>query len=345
VKTTFQAEEQIFNDLMVLSKDCAAYHPDIIVWPETMVQATMNPETRGHLNTADMSERFHRALSHHAQQTSAYILIGAYGGRLKLEDNGLITLSRYNSVFLYRPDGSQDPRHYDKMHLVLLGEYIPFRRSCPWLFSLLSQFTPYDHDYSLLPGQHPTVFEMPLPSRGPNEPLVSPPNTSYHFGTMICYEDTVPDIARQFILDKQGHKRVDWLVNISNDGWFVRFSEDTEKVTPSAELMQHVAVCVFRAVENRVAIIRSVNTGISCMIDSCGRIQRTSLYSSSSMPDSPKRRAGIEGWFIDSIPLDGRVSFFSQYGQWLDILCACSFIVLSLWSTGTCLSKRLRHRP
>ncbi|MHC4510552.1 MAG: hypothetical protein ACYTAO_16620, partial [Planctomycetota bacterium] len=110
---------------------------------------------------------------------------------------------------------------------------------------------------------------------------------------MICYEDTVPAIAREFALDERGRKGLDWLINISNDGWFVRFQQ--EQVLPSAELPQHAAVCVFRAVENRLAVLRSVNTGISCVIDSVGRIRDG--YLAGTLPREAMARTGMAGWF------------------------------------------------
>ena len=74
-------------------------------------------------------------------------------------------------------------------------------------------------------------------------------------------------------MDAEGRKRIDWLVNISNDGWFVRFPKAQGRVIASSELPQHAAICAFRAVENRLAVVRSVNTGISCLLESTGRIR------------------------------------------------------------------------
>src|SRR5665811_1931947 len=95
---------------------------------------------------------------------------------------------------------------------------------------------------------------------------------TYRFAPLICYEDTVPDLVRQFVLSPEHHKQVEWLVNISNDGWFARIEGD--HVQSTSELIQHVTAGTFRAIENRVGILRSVNTGISCLIDPCGRLQQ-----------------------------------------------------------------------
>ena len=129
--------------------------------------------------------------------------------------------------------------------------------------------------------------------------------------------------------------RLDWLLNISNDGWFVRFSD--QKVQPSSELAQHTATCAFRAVENRLAILRSVNTGISCMIDTTGRIKNSFL--DGNLPTNPMDRTGMAGWFTDKVPIDNRVTFFSRYGQWLDISCQIAFVAILI----SLIAKRLKR--
>ncbi len=141
---------------------------------------------------------------------------------------------------------------------------------------------------------------------------------------MICYEDAVPFMARKFALDERGNKRINWLVNISNDGWFVRF--ENGKVLPATELSQHAAICAFRAVENRLAVLRSVNTGISCMIDTLGRIKDG--YAAGNLPQKAFDRQGVMGWFADTVPIDARTTFFSKHGQWLDFACQLSVVVI-----------------
>src|SRR5258706_14052027 len=59
---------------------------------------------------------------------------------------------------------------------------------------------------------------------------------------------------------QDGRKRANFIVNITNDGWFV-FNE----------MPQHLQAASFRCIENRVPTARSVNTGVSGFIDSLGR--------------------------------------------------------------------------
>jgi len=342
VKRTFQAGKQIFDGLAEQSKASAQAGAELIVWPETMVQAILDASVWPFLVSGEDDRALDRALRDHSKET-AFVLVGAYGGRIQQVKDTNISLARYNSAFLYRPDGRKDDSRYDKIHLVPFGEFLPFRKSWPRLYDFLMKFTPYNYDYSLDAGSEYTVFEMTSPVGNDEEkPSV------YKFGVMICYEDTVPAIARRFALDEHRKKRLDWLVNISNDGWFVRFkSGPTEgqlngKVFPSAELPQHAAICAFRAVENRLAVLRSVNTGISCLIDSLGRVRNGFL--AGTLPRKAMARTAMSGWFTDRIPIDKRTTLFSKYGQWLDFCCESCLILLIIVSLSTKLLRIKRYK-
>ena len=321
-----KTSEAIFDELMHNSKASAEAGAELIVWPETMVQATLNPEVLELVEPAHPWKSFDQALREHSKDT-AFLLVGAYGG---MPDESKTKLAeRYNSAFLYKPDGQQYEEHYDKIHLVLFGEVLPFRKSFPLLFKLIMKFNPYGFDHSLDAGSEYTVFEMtgtPVARRSSLKSRVTGDGSRFRFSVMICYEATIPAIARRFALDQQGRKQIHWLVNISNDGWFVRFENDSKRVFPSTELAQHTAICVFRAVENRLAVLRSVNTGISCLIDTVGRVKNGFL--AGNLPHKAMARKGMAGWFVDRVPIDKRTTFFSKYGQWLDFCCAVCFVLL-----------------
>jgi len=327
IKDSFQASEEIFAELLELSECAAQAGADLIAWPETMIQTIMDPQIQPLLQSEAEWKQVDQALRNHVRGR-AHLLIGAYGGHIVPKPDGEMTLKRYNSAFMYCPEAVQYPDRYDKIHLVLFGETMPFRTSHRWLYRLLMKLAPYDYDYSIDAGSKRTVFSMTQTKKAePSEPSQNESSTQYRFGTIICYEDTIPYVARSFTLDDQGNKQIDWLVNISNDGWFVRF-DDSDGVVPTAELAQHTAACVFRAVENRVAILRSVNTGISCLIDSYGQLRNDYIAASVEWPKPALDRQAVTGWFVDRMPIDKRISFYAKYGQWLDNGCALGLAAL-----------------
>jgi apolipoprotein N-acyltransferase len=183
-----------------------------------------------------------------------------------------------NTALLIGPDGSILGR-YDKMHLVPFGEYVPLRTICPWM----QTFTPYKHDYSCRPGESWTRF-----------PLKARDGRDFTFGCLICYEDSDPYLARHYVESEP----VNFLVNTSNDGWF----DGTE------EHEEHLAICRFRAIEARRSIVRSVNMGISGLIDPDGRVLAT----------IPKKTEGV---VTVTVPIDTRGSLYALLGDWVPATC------------------------
>ncbi len=346
VKRSFSESGMLFDELMVSSKAAADAGAELIVWPETMVQGILDPGLWPHLqNDMEEDKAFHKALSEHAQETGSALLVGAYGAEIRQNRLGKNYLASYNSAYYYRSDGTRDPGRYDKIHLVLFGEYIPFQHRFPWLFEQLKKFFPegYNPNYSLEHGRHYTLFEMRPPQKAEDGGQKTEDRgatlqtsnfklqTPLRFGVIICYEDSIPYVGRNFTLDDEGRKRVDWLVNISNDGWFVRFPKAEGRVIASSELSQHAAICAFRAVENRLAVVRSVNTGVSCLIESTGRIRDGYLAASDNFPVKAMDRTALAGWFVDRLPIDKRVTFYSRHGEWFANGCAVLYAGVLFW--------------
>jgi apolipoprotein N-acyltransferase len=311
VKAGQEAEppEITFLNMLADSRICLMAEPNLIIWPETMVEAVLDDSYLKLVSGGDTAKIFHNALLRLSRE-GVYFLVGAFAGDAEVVDGRIKLKTSYNSAFLYEPNNIGARQYYNKIHLVPFGEYIPFKNIWPFLGRYLMMLTPYDYDYTINAGEEYTVFKIKVADK------------TYRFGVMICYEDTVPKIARKLAIDENKNKQIDWLVNISNDGWFVR--QEKEKIKPTVELQQHMAICVFRAVENRIPVIRSVNTGISCYIDSLGRIHND--YIAGSIEKKAAGRAGQRGWFVDQVLIDKRVTFFSQEGQSLEIGCAICLI-------------------
>lgn len=237
--------------------------PELIVWPETVVPTALNREARAYLSDAPA---YDDALSELARQLGAPLLVGAHAyhdfvpERLGTGGPMAVPQRSHNSVYLYDVDGDQSPRRYDKVHRVPFGEYVPWVERVPALKQLFIRYlTPYEHDYTLDPGERFTVFEL-----GRGEGGEAP---ALRFATPICFEDAVARVGRRMVYDDAGEKRVDALVNLTNDGWFHGLGSG------GAMRAQHVQIASLRTIENRVPMARSVNTGNSAMIDSLGRVR------------------------------------------------------------------------
>ena len=146
-----------------------------------------------------------------------------------------------NSAFLLGVDGEMVGRS-DKIHLVPFGEYVPLGRFLPFIHRLVEGIG----DFS------PGLKAVPL-------------NTGKTvIGVLVCFEGIFPELSREYV---RAGARV--LVNISNDAWYKR----------SSAPYQHLSMTVFRAVENRVPLVRATNTGITAVIDDRGHIrQMTRLF-------------------------------------------------------------------
>jgi apolipoprotein N-acyltransferase len=141
-----------------------------------------------------------------------------------------------NSAFLLTGQGITSK--YDKIHLVPFGEYVPLSA----LIGFVRSWAEFISDFAA--GARVTVF-----------PLGQAP-----FGTVICYEVIFPELFRQFVAGGAA-----FMTNITNDAWFGRRSGP----------MAAPGHAPLRAVENRVAIARAANTGVSAFVEPSGRVRGT----------------------------------------------------------------------
>ena len=144
-----------------------------------------------------------------------------------------------NSAYLLGFDG-EEIGQYDKMHLLPFGEYVPLAK----LLFFVKKLVPVIGTFR--PGERPEIFDA---AKG-------------KFGVLICFEVIFPRVVRRM-------RGAQFLVNITNDAWFGE--------TAASE--QHLSMVAFRAVEFRMPIVRSANTGISALIDPTGAIRvRSPLF-------------------------------------------------------------------
>ena len=126
--------------------------------------------------------------------------------------------------------------HYDKSHLVPGGEFLPLA----WL---------------LEPFGFRQIIAMPEGFRAGSGPeSIAIPGAGL-VGLQVCYEAIFPAEA----VDPK--RRPNWLVNVTNDGWFGN----------STGPRQHLSQLRLRGIEQGLAIARSANSGISAVFDPFGR--------------------------------------------------------------------------
>jgi apolipoprotein N-acyltransferase len=119
-------------------------------------------------------------------------------------------------------------------------------------------------------------------------------------GPLICFEDAFPELAR----DDHGDE-VDFLVNVTNDGWFGH----------TAEQWQHAAGSVFRAVENNVPLLRCANNGVTCWIDHNGHLRQV-------LTDE-KGDVHPAGSLVIDLPIPSQhdMTFYQRHGDWFAWTC------------------------
>jgi apolipoprotein N-acyltransferase len=147
----------------------------------------------------------------------------------------------HNAAAIIRDDGILTD-NYHKVNLLPFGEKMPFSQYFPFLSK--ANFG----QANFMAGSKQTLFN----------------SSAGKFGVLICFESTFPGFTRHYV-----HNGADFLVNITNDGWF----------GSSRGPIQHAEMAILRSVENRVTLFRSAYTGVSMVVDPAGRVhERLGLF-------------------------------------------------------------------
>lgn len=223
IKWDIDHREEVLAKYFLLTQKEALKKPDLIVWPETAVPFYYARDIEPTLRL--------RAL---AKENSVPLLFGGLG---LVPNVSKKTYDVTNRAFLLKPGGGEE--HYDKMHLVPFGEYVPLR----WLLFFVDKITDAVQG-DILAGKS----AEPLSLNG------------LSLGVQICYEIIFAEPSRAFV-----RNGASVIINITNDAWFGH----------TAASAQHMMSLPFRAVENRVPIIRAANTGVSGFVTASGSFTKT----------------------------------------------------------------------
>ncbi|GHT46505.1 hypothetical protein FACS189454_07750 [Planctomycetales bacterium] len=278
--------------------------PNMIIFPETVCPiavldfaGTVKPSDAG--LTEIQAGESKRQLQSLVDQIHTPVLFGL--STFQFRDS--TDPARLNSALFVAPTGSnaaQSGNHlrYDKINLVMFGEYVP-----------LSQYLPDNFFIKTLcqeAGRGKEPVAMPLTALCAPPSLTPATETETFFAVNICFESSVPHFVRNQIstLQKQGYD-VRVLVNISNDAWF-RFSRQID---------QHLATLVFRAVENGRWCITATNGGFSAIIRPDGTIQSVGKRGQAE---------AVEGTIYPFVA--STTTIYQRIGDWYALLCAIAVI-------------------
>ena len=159
------------------------------------------------------------------------------------------------------------------------------------------------------------------------------------FGVTICSEGAYPALFRRLAAGGSG-----FVVLLLNDSWFTRETpvparQSQEKLAgrparpPSfvqiggqAAMILHAQIDIMRAVENHLAVVRSANSGWSCVIESDGWVKTL----------SPRRpMLNKAGFYFFHVFADCERTFYNQYGDIFAVLCLVfviiHFVIKGIW--------------
>jgi apolipoprotein N-acyltransferase len=237
--------------------------PDLLIWPESSMPDPVRDE-------GSASNQF-------VKQFSASAKVDLLVGSLELGND-----KDYNTAVLISKGGDRT-QVYRKIHLVPFGEYIPLRHAFPVFAAVANTWVPGD----FTAGTEYTVFDLT--------------NNAARVAPLICFEDTVADLARRFVLNG-----ANLFVDITNDGWFLR----------SSGSQQHLANAIFRCVENRRPMVRAANTGVTSFINEFGRVTQILRDDTGNTFTEGVLTGDV------NVPANGPVTFFARHGELFAESCA-----------------------
>jgi apolipoprotein N-acyltransferase len=280
---------ETFRTLVRLTDQALEARPDLVVWSETAFVPNIRRWSQldpGQYPLSALVQEFLR----YQKGIGTWLVTGNDDYELVRDGKAAEQRRDYNATVLFDPAGARVAT-YHKLRLVPFTEYFPWREQLPGLYKWLMERDVYLWE----PGTERLVFQHPR----------------FRFATPICFEDAFPREVRLFA---RGGAQL--IVNVSNDYWSL-----TE-----VEARQHAANALFRAIENRLPLVRATASGLTCHIDYTGRLRAQLDYYT-------------EGQLVVDVELhDLPATPYNRWGDWFPLLLAGLLLVLAAAS----LVPRLR---
>jgi apolipoprotein N-acyltransferase len=280
-----QFTRRIFDQFRRLSEIALRSNPppELLVWPESSMPGPVLADQESYKFVMDL-----------AADGDTDFLLGTID-----EDGGDV----YNAAILLS-DGGERVQMYRKVHLVPFGEFVPGRHTVPFLARIVGDQVPGDFKT----GKEHTVFTLT--------------NGDVQVAPLICFEDTIGDLARQFVVPTEISPGANLLVDVTNDGWFQH----------SAGSHQHLANAIFRCIETRRPMLRAANTGVTCFINQFGRITQELRDETGSTFTEGVLSGDIK------VPTEHELTFYARHGELFAKLCAVITLI------ATVLTSLIRWR-
>jgi len=258
----------ILDVLQATTLAAARTRPDLILWPE----ATTPMAVRGDSTAKTFVESL-------VKSAGVPLLLGS----IAIEKANTPEEAWYNGAFLVTPTGGLAEGYYAKRKLVPFGEFVPLRPLLGWI----GKFVPIGGDFARGETSAPILAFLG------NTPVV--------IGSLICYEDIYPHLARYSALGG-----ATLLTVLTNNGWFGE----------GGAAYQHAAHSVLRAVETRRPVLRAGNGGWSGWIDEFGNIRSVVTNDTGSIY--------FRGTRTIEVQRDGRWieqnTVYTEYGDWFVVV-------------------------
>lgn len=190
-----------------------------------------------------------------------------------------------NILRLISANGELSETVYVKQHLVPFGEYVPMRELVMFLFPPLAEIGMLSED--LVFGDGSNLFS------------INHNGKEIKIGGLICFDSIYEELAYRAVADG-----ADILCVSTNDSWF----EDSRAV------YMHCEQSRLRAIENRVPVVRSANTGISALITDKGDV----IDSLAPL---------IDGYVISEVPIAANPSRSEIAGSVTIALCSALLLI------------------
>lgn len=266
--------------------------PDAVIWSETSFVPGIDWHTRYRQRDRESVRKYElvRRLRAFLDEQTVPFVVGNDDGQKRSDGDG--ERIDYNATLLF--EQGEIAQTYRKLHLVPFSEHFP-----DWgprfVRDLLLRFDTHFWEH----GEELTVFDA----------------GGVRFSTPICFEDSFGYLNRDFI-----NAGAQVIVNMTNDGW--------SKSVPAQ--MQHMAMAVFRATENRRSVVRAANSGMTVIIEPSGRV--TELL-----------EPFVEGRLIGDVPVfDAAATLYTRAGDWLGIALTAAAFALIAGAAGGRLLRRSR---